>query len=101
MTKTRKKTTDAIIILKHRLSQDRTLATLVEEERKQLKIAEKIHEARQAAGLSQEDLAKMIGSTQSAIARLESGEYERLSISTLLKVSLALNCRLKVELAVN
>jgi len=93
----KKTTTDVIEILKRRLSQDRTLARLVEEERRRLKLAERIHEARQAARLSQKELAERIGSTQSAIARLESGEYERLSISTLLKVTLALNCRLKVE----
>jgi len=35
-----------------------------------------IHEARRRAGLSQRDLAERVGTTQSAIARLESGTTE-------------------------
>ena len=93
-----KTTTDAIKILRYRLKDDKELAMLVEEERKRLSLAERIRDTRKKTGLSQKELATLIGTTQSAIARLESGEYERLSISTLLKVSLALNCRLRVEL---
>ena len=93
-----KTTTDAVKILRYRLKDDKELAMLVEEERKRLSLAERIRDTRKKTGLSQKELATLIGTTQSAIARLESGEYERLSISTLLKVSLALNCRLRVEL---
>ncbi len=93
-----KRTTDAIKIIEHSLLEDPELAAMVEEERKKLKLAEKIRDARQKAGLTQVQVARRIGSTQSAIARLECGAYERLSLSTLLKVSLALNCRMHFEL---
>jgi len=55
--------------------------------------------ARTAAGLTQAELAKRIGTTQSAIARLESGrENHSPSLSTLQKYARALNCRLELRL---
>jgi DNA-binding XRE family transcriptional regulator len=55
--------------------------------------------ARTAAGLTQEELAKRIGTTQSAIARLESGKGKHSpSLATLQKYARALGCRLEVHL---
>lgn len=48
-------------------------------------------------GLSQKELAKKIGTKQSAISRLESGSYNP-SISFLQKVSKALDAKLKISL---
>ena len=93
-----KTTNDAIEILQRRIDQDLELASYVEEERRRLNLAEKIRKARMEAGLSQADVARRIGTTQSAIARLESGNYERLSLSTLLKVTRALKYRIKLEI---
>lgn len=55
--------------------------------------------ARAAAGLTQEELAKRIGTTQSAIARLESGKGKHSpSLATLQKYARALGCRLELHL---
>ena len=51
-------------------------------------------------GLSQQDLAGLCGTTQSAIARLESGGRPP-RIDTLLKIAEALDCELAVELRPN
>lgn len=91
-------TNDAVEILKDRIAQDPELAYFVEEERKRLMLAEKIRQARHESGLSQKEVALRIGTTQSAVARLESGNYERLSLSTLIKVTHALNRRLSLEI---
>ena len=91
-------TTDAVKILKHRISQDPELAAYVEAERLRLNLADKIRTARLEAGLSQSELAGRIGTTQSAVARLESGNYERLSLSTLIKVTRALKRRVSLEI---
>ncbi len=48
-------------------------------------------------GLTQEELAKKIGTKQSAISRLESGNYNP-SLVFLRKVSKALNARLEVKI---
>ena len=60
-------------------------------------IAEQVAEQRKARGLSQAELAELTGTTQSAIARLESGGRPP-RIDTLLRVAEALYCELQVEL---
>ncbi len=58
-------------------------------------IATQVTEHRVARGLSQRELAELCGTTQSAIARLESGSRPP-KIDTLLRVAAALDCRLEV-----
>jgi transcriptional regulator with XRE-family HTH domain len=60
-------------------------------------IAQQVAEQRKAHGLSQQKLAELTGTTQSAIARLESGGRPP-RIDTLLGVAEALDCQLGVEL---
>jgi transcriptional regulator with XRE-family HTH domain len=60
-------------------------------------IAEQVSERRAALGLSQQQLAELCGTTQSAIARLESGGRPP-RIDTLLRIADALDCELAVEL---
>ena len=60
-------------------------------------IAGQVAERRRALGLSQAELAEICGTTQSAIARLESGGRPP-RIDTLLKLAHALDCDLAVEL---
>jgi DNA-binding XRE family transcriptional regulator len=94
---TKKTTTDAVEIIRHKLAKDPKLALLVEQERQQLGLAEKIQNMRKEGGLSQKELAERIGTTQSAISRLERGDYARLSVSTLLKISLALDYHVRLD----
>ena len=55
--------------------------------------------ARVAAGLTQAQVAERIGTTQSAIARLESGAGRRQpSLDTLRKYAQALGCRIELRL---
>lgn len=60
-------------------------------------IAEKVAAERNAKGMSQRELAELVGTTQSAIARLERGGRPP-RIDTLLKIADALECELIVEL---
>jgi len=59
--------------------------------------ARQVAEQRKAHGLSQQELAELTGTTQSAIARLESGGRPP-RIDTLLRIAEALDCELIVEL---
>jgi len=61
-------------------------------------LVEMIIEKRMAKGLTQAQLAKKIGTKQSAIARLESGSYNP-SINFLQKVAHGLNARLEVSIS--
>ena len=60
-------------------------------------IAEQVATQRKARGLSQKELAELTGTTQSAIARLESGGRPP-RIDTLLRIAEALDCELIVQL---
>jgi transcriptional regulator with XRE-family HTH domain len=60
-------------------------------------VADKVAERRQDRGLSQRELAELVGTTQSAIARLERGGRPP-RIDTLLRIAEALDCDLRVEL---
>lgn len=92
------KTSDALAILNRRMGGDAELRRLVERENLNARIAQMIHDARTAAGLSQAQLAKRIGTQQSAIARLEDADYEGHSLSMLQKIATALGTRLEIKL---
>ncbi len=67
-------------------------------ELERLRIAEQIAKTRQAAGLTQEELARRMRTSQPAVARLERGDYTGYKIATLEKAAFALGRRLRVEL---
>jgi transcriptional regulator with XRE-family HTH domain len=60
-------------------------------------LAAQVAEERRRRGLSQRQLAELCGTTQSAIARLESGARAP-RLDTLLRVANALDCELRVDL---
>ena len=60
-------------------------------------IAQDVAERRQQLGYSQRELAELVGTTQSAIARLERGGRPPRN-DTLLRIADALDCDLAVEL---
>ena len=60
-------------------------------------IAGQVADRRKKRGLSQADLAALVGTTQSAIARLESGGRPP-RIDTLLRIANALDADLHIEL---
>ena len=62
-----------------------------------VRIAEQVAEQRAVRGLSQQELAELCGTTQSAIARLERGGRPP-RIDTLLRIAEALECELVVDL---
>ena len=61
-------------------------------------VAQLIYEARIKAGLTQQQLADLIGTKQPVIARLEDADYEGHSLSMLQRIAQALNQRLEIHL---
>ena len=68
-----------------------------EEEKQALMLAIKIAELRENKGLSQQQLAKLMGTSQQAISRIESGEYEGFTLKTLEKIAGSTGMRVKIE----
>ncbi|MFN8022234.1 MAG: helix-turn-helix transcriptional regulator [Acidimicrobiales bacterium] len=63
-----------------------------------LDVGEKVRDAREAAGLSQRELAGRMGTSQAAVARLEAGGVGA-TLTTLQKVAAALDLKVIVELS--
>jgi transcriptional regulator with XRE-family HTH domain len=67
-------------------------------ELQRLRIAEQLARARQARGMTQGELARQMGTSQPAVARMERGDYGGYTIKALTKAAHALGQRLRVEL---
>ena len=98
MSKTRRATTDAVEIL-HRQFYDGDPEKLksLAECRANDEIARKIQALRTKAGLTQAQLAKLTGTTASAICRLEDADYQGHSVATLRRIAAALNRRVEIR----
>ena len=60
-------------------------------------VARKIHDLRIKAGLTQKQLAKMVGTTDSVISRLEDADYEGHSMAMLNRIAAALDKRVEIR----
>ena len=95
---TKKKTNDAVKILHRRFYQGnpKRIAEL-EQIRADDAVARKIYDLRTKAGLSQRELARLIGSTASVICRLEDSDYEGHSMAMLNRIAAALDKRVEIR----
>ncbi|MFH1742470.1 MAG: XRE family transcriptional regulator [bacterium] len=100
MARKRRATTDAVEILHRRYYKGKPerLAEL-EEARANADLARKIYDLRTKAGLTQKDLAKLVGTTPSVICRLEDADYEGHSLTMLRRVASALDKRVEIRFA--
>jgi len=62
-----------------------------------MNIGEQIAELRHKANMSQLELAKRVHTSRTAIARYESGDYDRYNVGTLARIARALHKRLKIS----
>jgi ribosome-binding protein aMBF1 (putative translation factor) len=91
-------TTDAAEILDAEFGDDPEYRAARADARNKSQAAREIYEARTAAGLTQKQLADLIGTNQSVISRLEEADYNRHSLAMLDRIARALNRRLEVRL---
>jgi DNA-binding XRE family transcriptional regulator len=91
------KTTDAVKIMDRMIGEDSDLRQLADEALVNAEVAQLIHELRIKAKLTQKQLAELVGTTQSVIARLEDADYEGHSLSMLQRIAAAVNKRLEVR----
>lgn len=64
----------------------------------EFELLESIIEARERAGITQDELAKRIGTKQPAISRLESGGFNKATVETLHKIADALDAKLVIKM---
>jgi ribosome-binding protein aMBF1 (putative translation factor) len=95
--RTQKRTSDALALMDRLTANSPEMVDLIEQERANLDIARKIYELRTKAKLSQAELAKKVGTTQSVISRLEDADYEGHSLAMLRRIASALKKRLEIR----
>jgi predicted transcriptional regulator len=95
--KVQKRTSDALVIMDKLTGDSPEMADLMEQERTNLDIARKIYELRTKAKLSQSELAKKVGTTQSVISRLEDADYDGHSLAILRRIASALEKRVEIR----
>jgi DNA-binding XRE family transcriptional regulator len=60
-------------------------------------VARKIYDLRVKAGLTQKQLAKLVGTTHSVISRLEDADYEGHSLAMLNRIAAAMDKRVEIR----
>ncbi len=94
----RKKTRNALELIARDVGDEPGFRARVEEEKFNAQVARMILDARTSAGLTQQELADLAGTTQPVIARLEDADYEGHSLPMLRRIAKALNRHLEVRL---
>ena len=95
----KKKTDKGVKILHDRyIGGDPKRKESLEEERLNAQVARTIHQMRVESGMTQKQLADLIGTTQSVISRLEDADYEGHSLSMVSRISEALERQVRVQL---
>ena len=98
MAKRTKPAIDAVEILHRRFYRGKTARLKnLEAARANEEVGRRIHELRTAAGLTQTQLARLIGTTASVICRLEDADYEGHSLVMLRRIAGALNQRIEIR----
>ena len=97
--KSRSTTSDALeIIDKVIVGGDSELREQIEAATLNARVASIIYDARKAAGLTQAELARLVGTRQSVISQLEDSAYEGHSLTMLHRIAKALGGHVDVRL---
>lgn len=64
----------------------------------EIELLDSMIKAREKAGITQEELAKKIGTKQPALSRLECGGFKKATVETLKKIADALDAKLVIKL---
>lgn len=93
-----KKKDDLDKYLEKALKRDPSLGERLKEADTAWDIAFQVYELRKKAGLTQRELADLMETKQSNIARIESGDYKSYTWKTLEKITKALKARLEIRI---
>ena len=92
------KITDAMKILDNMIGDDVQMREMLAEASFNAEVGQLIYDARQKADLTQQQLAELVGTTQSVIDDLEEADYEGNLLIMLHKIAIALNQKLSLNL---
>ncbi len=84
-------------VIRNKLVRDPDLQERVNREQVNIDVATQIYNARKRESLTQSQLARRVGTSQSVIARMEDADYDGHSLRLLTRIANALDCRLGVD----
>ena len=84
-------------VIRRELAADHDLAERVAVEMFNAELATKLYEARMIAGLTQKQLADLVGTRQPVISRIEDADYYGRSLTLLWKIARALRLQLRID----
>jgi DNA-binding XRE family transcriptional regulator len=99
-TKTNKRTeiSDAVEIMHRRYFEGKPeMMAMLEEELVNAELSRLVYDLRVGAKLTQAQLAKRVGTTQSVISRLEDADYEGHSLAMLRRIAQAVGCVVEIR----
>jgi ribosome-binding protein aMBF1 (putative translation factor) len=92
------KSKDALQLIDRMVGDNQSLRAMIAEETTNARVAQLIYDARMKSGLTQKELARRVGTTQSVIARLEDADYTGHSLSMLNRIAAAMEKRIDIQL---
>ncbi|NOT01981.1 MAG: XRE family transcriptional regulator [Phycisphaerales bacterium] len=94
-----RKTADALRIIDRITGRSSKVRAMIADATIHAQVAEMLHEARTESGLTQRELAALVGTKQPVIARLENADYNGHSLSMLNRIAAALGRRVRISFA--
>lgn len=92
-----RKTNDALVILDRLTGEDPKMRSAIADQWINFEVAQVVYDARMQAGLTQAQLARKIGTTQSVISRLEDSDYGAQSLTMLRRIARALDLFVRIS----
>ncbi|MBM3475131.1 MAG: helix-turn-helix domain-containing protein [Armatimonadetes bacterium] len=92
------RTSDALEIIDRMIGDDPEMRRMLVEEELKLQIAQLVYDAREAASLTRQQLAKRAGTPRGAIAALEDADYDGPLVPVLTRIATALDMRVELRL---
>jgi ribosome-binding protein aMBF1 (putative translation factor) len=92
-------TSDALKIIRRSIDKDPELLAMLKDSSVNAQVSMIIYDVRKQAGLTQRQLADLVGTTQSVIARLEDADYDGHSLSMLARIASALGQKLEIKMS--
>ena len=96
MKRDKKRITDAVEIIERHYGNHPEWDKLVAEEVLKANVGQLVHDLRVESGLSQTRLARIVGTSQSVISRVENADYEGSALEILARVCFALHRNISV-----
>ena len=93
----KKRITDAVEIMNREFGNDPATRRRIEHYKLNMHVAQLIYDARDDAGLTQKQLAELVGTRKQVITRLEDADYEGQTLSMLRRIGEAVGLDLEIR----